>query len=1098
MPSCEQGVLVNYHPSLTIIPAGAGSGKTHRIQEELVKLIKDGLDPERVVAVTFTEAAAAELRGRIRSALVKAGDLDKALRLDQAYISTIHGFGLRLITEFAFDGGISPTPRKLSDDEQSMLISRALSHSESASGLTSNLSRFGYEPLNFGKNMRSKSAEQVFRESVVNFIATLRSIGKSSEAGSFLPEVESQLRKIYEPTQLAEHLKADLLTAIQNLLRQFPEDLSGNYTGKGQDTASKELRSDFSTLKRSSNGALLDYDWKLWKSLSRKPDGKGGMRVSNSKTKLPDGYDALAEAVMSAAGELPRHPGPLDEAILHARLFLQTASECLEDYAHEKSDRGLLDFADMLAGAYHLLNSRSEVLSTLKERIGCLVIDEFQDTNPLQFSLLWQLTMQGVPTIIVGDQKQAIMGFQNADARLMDALCRMPSVVPVPLNENWRSSAKLMGWINQVGVGLFGTGYTELNEPTGKDKEKYVSRMETFLEIVDLTKNIAKVENRASHVVARIHELLADESQIIFDKKTDEYQRLKPGHIAIICPTRSRMASCAAAVRAAGLRCKLEEDLWFTSRVVQLVYYALSYVADPADIHAKLYLSVTELGTHTLQTALQLLVEKGDVRNPDLHEKLEAITENTLEMRIDEILAGIIKELDLYGRIALWEDAPQARANLLRLQEECCEFSNANREALACGGYYGSGIKTFLSWLKDRAERDDRQPEASVQDEDAIQIVTWHSSKGREWPVVAVCGMDVAFAPRLPTTRVEYDEEGFNNLEAILEKAKVEFFPDFVSDITKDKFKDELAESTRDSAIRLLYVTLTRAREKLILEWPSNKAPDPKKPRKKETYWELFTEKTGAAIVGNTMMISGESFSCRIKEVADAEPWIIDVPPPSTMLSSIGRRAIVPQVLPDAFQLIPEAITPSSLHDKDFKYDGIWNDDSYGELLTLDIAGITDAMEKGKILHRAFEVLSWHPERSELLSDAVGCELPAETADAICAAVKSFDEWLETNFKPRTIQSEVPLLALDGNGSVIHGFADMIVETMDGLWIVDHKSDQVSTDEKLKERFNAYYPQLKCYADVLCKARLDKPVKGIIINWVSFGKVSVIKISPGL
>ena len=1073
---------------LTIVPAGAGSGKTHRIQDELIKRIRDDkLDPEKIVAVTFTEAAAAELRGRIRSALVKEGMLDEALRLDQAYISTFHGFGLRLISEFAFDGGISPTPRKLNDDEQAMLISRALSLSESAAGLTANLSRFGYESINFGKNMHIKSAEQVFRESVVNFIGTLRSIGKSSDAAVYLPEVEKQIRAIYGPTQLAEHLKNDLLTAINNLLRQFPEDLSGNYTGKRQKTASDELRTNFWSLQSESRGNRLDNDWKLWWSLSRTGDGKGGLRVSNRDTKLPDGYDDLAESVMSAAEKLPQHPGPLDDAIRHARLFLQTASECLENYALDKSDRGLLDFADMLAGAFYLLNNRSEVLATLKERIGCLVIDEFQDTNPLQFSLLWQLTLQGVPTIIVGDQKQAIMGFQNADARLMDALCKMPTVVPEPLKNNWRSSAKLMEWINQVGEKLFPGSYINLSEPVGEGKNKHASKVETFLEVVDLQKHIGTVEKRASHIVARIHDLLNVEKPVIYDKKADKYSPLKPGHIAIICPTRSRMADCAAAVRAAGIRCKLEEEFWFTSRIVQLTYYALSYLVDPGDLHAELYLAVTELGNHTLQSALKAVVDKGDIKNPDLHGKLRTVAESSLEMQIDEVLAKVIKELDLYGRIALWEDAAQARANLLRLQEECREFSNANRDALACGGYYGSGIKTFLAWLKDRTERDDRQPEASVLDEDAIQIVTWHSSKGREWPVVAVCGMDVSFAPRLPTTRVEYDEEGFKTLDAILDKARVEFFPDFVSDVTKDKFKDELAESTRDSAIRLLYVALTRSREKLIIEWPSNKAPDPKKPRKKETYWELFVDKTRATLDGNRMVIDGKPFPCRIMS-ADKEPWEVDVPSPSTKLSPIGRRAIIAHPMPSS--LTPEMVTPSSLHNQLTEVAVDRKDAIYGNDLELQIQGIDDAMEKGKILHRAFEVLSWHPERANLLSDAVGHELDAELSAAVCTAVSSFDTWLNNKLSPQTIHAEVPLLALDSNGSVVSGFADMVVETGDSFWIVDHKSDQVTTPDKMTERFNMYYPQLKCYVDSLHAVRNDKPIKGIVINWVSFGKVS--------
>ena len=101
-------------PALSIIPAGAGSGKTYSIEVQLGEWVEQGLvAPERIVAVTFTEAAAAELKERIGTKLLSMGRVEDALKLEQAYISTIHGFGLRLLTEFAFESGSSPQPRLL-------------------------------------------------------------------------------------------------------------------------------------------------------------------------------------------------------------------------------------------------------------------------------------------------------------------------------------------------------------------------------------------------------------------------------------------------------------------------------------------------------------------------------------------------------------------------------------------------------------------------------------------------------------------------------------------------------------------------------------------------------------------------------------------------------------------------------------------------------------------------------------------------------------------------------------------------------------------------------------------------------------------------
>ncbi|MEI8355851.1 MAG: UvrD-helicase domain-containing protein, partial [Deltaproteobacteria bacterium] len=240
--------------NLTIIPAGAGSGKTHRIQEELSQRIKDGLEPEKVVAVTFTEAAAAELRGRIRAALVKEGLLDQALRLDQAYISTIHGFGLRLITEFAFDGGISPTPRKLSDDEQSMLVSKSLARSEYADKMTQRLTRYGYS----ADVTNQKSVEQVFRESILKFISTLRTIDRDTGSEQLARAIEQQIRTLYGEPRLAEHLKSRLLDAITALLRSFPSGVAELSTVA--DTIKETLRKEFIYFKQAEKGTPLDTD----------------------------------------------------------------------------------------------------------------------------------------------------------------------------------------------------------------------------------------------------------------------------------------------------------------------------------------------------------------------------------------------------------------------------------------------------------------------------------------------------------------------------------------------------------------------------------------------------------------------------------------------------------------------------------------------------------------------------------------------------------------------------------------------------------------------------------------------------------------------
>ena len=200
------------------------------------------------------------------------------------------------------------------------------------------------------------------------------------------------------------------------------------------------------------------------------------------------------------------------------------------------------------------------------------------------------------------------------------------------------------------------------------------------------------------------------------------------------------------------------EDGWHSHRaIVQLAFQAMAYVANPSDRHAALYLAVTELGSLNLKTALEQLITDGKIADPVLAQ-LDVLASNVKDRTLFALVADTFAALRLFDVVSVWPDADQSRANLLRLQAEAGEFMDANREALASGGYHGSGIQSFLAWLNAKVAQKDKnnQPDPRVIDEDAIQLVTWHSSKGREWPVVFVCGMDKSLSPRLPNMALGY------------------------------------------------------------------------------------------------------------------------------------------------------------------------------------------------------------------------------------------------------------------------------------------------------------------------------------------------------
>ena len=470
---------------------------------------------------------------------------------------------MRLLTEFAFDAGLSPRPRLLNEDEENTLIRLALARTDKADVITSSLTKFGYSYDFFIQ----KSAEELFRDDLLKIVMLLRSAGWSEESDTYSEFASNWIRERYGITGDGEQLSSSLHQAVNRLLEAFPENLAGEFGNSV--AAEKDFRRDYRNLREASKDGVLRTDWKLWKELRL-------LRKSKRGCQLPDGYDDLADAVIEAANTLPTHPGPLDQAILHIESLVAAGQDVLVHYAQAKREAGLVDYGDMIAMAADMLRNRQDVLNTLAQRIDCLVVDEFQDTNPLQFALLWQLKEAGVPTVTVGDLKQAIMGFQGADPRLFDALIHQNQEVTEPLTSNWRSQPSLMNFINAVGPGLFGDEYVPL-APQGADGQQEP------IELIDFSVKARKGQHaiRALSTGERLRALLDDTSKQIFDRRAKLSRRIRGGDIAVLCPTHRMLSEYATVLRGQGLRVKLQEDGWHSSRIVQLACQALAYVANP-------------------------------------------------------------------------------------------------------------------------------------------------------------------------------------------------------------------------------------------------------------------------------------------------------------------------------------------------------------------------------------------------------------------------------------------------------------------------------------------------------------------------------------
>ncbi len=1060
---------MNSLPALRVVPAGAGSGKTYTIQKVLGEWILAGkVSPERIVAVTYTEAAAAELRARISAELLDAGRVEDALRLSQAYISTIHGFGLRILTEFAFGAGLSPRPRLLSDDEQNALIRQSLARTDSANAIVADLAAYGYHY----DHHRKMKPEDLFRERCLEVVQLWRTTGLQSPADGegLARDAARRLVDRYGPTRDAAPLRQALRNCIAGLLKKYPASIHQQF---GTTRAARnDLIRDHRNFATALSGPDLETDWKLWQELRE-------VRVSNMRTRLPDEYDLLAGKVRIAAEGLLDHPGPLEDARKHLAALLSMGQHAVGSYQEAKARAGLVDYSDMIATAERLLRKRPDILERFTEQVDCLVVDEFQDTNPLQFSLLWQLREAGIPTLVVGDLKQAIMGFQGADPRLFAALERNHPDQSQPLRRNWRSQARLMDIVNAVGPVLFGDEYRPL-EPQRRDSPCDPLELVTF----EKTARSQGHKVRAGFVALRLKEHLDGKTRIV-DRDTGLERSLRGSDIAVLCRTHSVLAACAGALTECGLRVNYQAEGWLSSRAVQIAWNALAYLANPADRHAALYLAVTELGTLSLEQGMRQLMDDGRVEDPLLR-KLDTLSDGVADRTVYALVADTLAAVGLFNEVARWPDSDQARANLLRLLGEAGAFMDSNREALALSGYHGTGVQTFLAWLSARAEENDEQPPARVIDEDAIVLTTWHSAKGLEWPVVAVCGLDQPIRVRLPDLGLSY--ESFDDLAAILDSVRIEHWPKYTA--PEQNFEAEYLQERANLVDyrRLMYVALTRARDKLILEWPeyiADRKPNPRTGQATPNVWSILSERCSVDKEASEFDVDGQRFPCTVIEgdLKLPDEFHAEEAAQSPELSAIGRRAIARRGAP--VKLTPDSVAPSMLAgEPDSLSDSpVLRTERYSEGVDAQVG--LSGKDLGTYLHRCFEVLGARPELVAQLAALTGVEAPAGEAERIAAAVAGFEAWLGNALGVESVQREWPLLFIDPAGSVVSGTADLIVRTKKGAWVLDHKSDRV---ESTLEAFREYQAQLEAYRNALVSE--GETVLGVGINWIRRGEVT--------
>ena len=797
---------------MNLIEASAGTGKTYAIACLYLRLlIEKDLTPEQILVVTYTEAATKELRGRIRSRIRKAIEvidggetkdsfliglannvngkgpdriksrekLDRALKsFDMASIFTIHGFCLRALRENAFESG-SLYNTELITDQTELL------------------------------------------QEIVDDFWRIRFFAEPS------PLLKYTLQKGYSPEAFMDFLKGMLSNPKLEVIPRFSAD-EITVIEKGCRASFEKVRKGWQKNKREIKD-IIQND----KGLSRAADtyradllpdlfaGMDSFVTGDNPFDLFPGFSKFSTSGI-AEGKKPKGTAPVHPFFSICEELQKNVEErflalrgelvlfCRERLPIRKRDGNIRFFDDLLNDLYQALCGESgEALSSnLREKYRAALIDEFQDTDPVQYDIFRKIyAITDYPLFLIGDPKQAIYSFRGADIfAYMEAAADVAEDKRFTLTGNWRSSPRLLTAFNTIfanGTNPFVYDRISYHQVTsGKENSGnplVLSIGETApLQVwympargdggpINVSKANEIVPQAVAAEVARLLQEGAEGTAMIDDHP------ILPEDIAVIVRSHRQAGYIQEALKSLGIPTVVQSDMSIfatgEAREVCTLLHALSDPGSEPKVRAALVTDI--LGRSGDDIALLL---DDELAWEDCLEKFREYHHTWLNRGFMVMTQSMLAKDEIRGRLLRHSDGERRLTNLLH----CFEIIHRKEHEQRLG------IEGLVTWFSERVSAEDAAEEYQIRletDEKAVRIVTVYVSKGLEYPIV--------FCPFMwggirDTDEVVTFHEGFTMVK------------DFGSP-AYDKNRIMAQKETLAENLRLLYVALTRAKYRCYL-----------------------------------------------------------------------------------------------------------------------------------------------------------------------------------------------------------------------------------------------------------------------------------------
>jgi ATP-dependent exoDNAse (exonuclease V) beta subunit len=1055
------------------IGAGAGTGKT----TELTRIVRESIISGRcrahaIIGTTFTKKAAGELVERVRQELFKTGKIDFAERLAESLLGTVDSICLRLLRRFAFEAGISPRIEIIAETDASVLLSGAIEDScwlakiEKIRQIGERLCQRTERSLNW-KNQIGEIAEKARENAISPDQLEAMAAQSCNELCSFLPAPAADGAAINRELAEAISIAIGKISAIK-------------------DTTNKTA--DYIQLLRTCERELAEnrLTWSQWLKLTKDTPAKASL--------------AEAQRVLRAAPRYEEHPQLRSDIKQYIQLLFEFGARALRRYQERKEERGLLDFVDLERRTLALLD-QPEVAKVISEEFDLLVVDEFQDTNPIQLALfirLAKLIKHGA--VWVGDVKQAIYGFRGSDPALMETvIASVRGQGAQSLNTTYRARPELVQLFNDLFIPAFQRELNlekkEVELRPGRAANTALPMPLEFWELRSDQRNQngtpkKLTDSQAAQALAEgIARLLANRCQIE-DRNTGQLRSVELRDIAVLCRTNGGAATVADALRVRGFQITLGTSGLLSTPEVRLAMACLRRMADAGDTLATaeiIALAGDNPAENWLKDRLEYLSahpEDREGRNwgltsplvnqavVALHEAHASLDQLTPAEALDVALgAG-----NVFTTVSRWgpseHQSAQRRANLETLRGLALQYERG-----CVSTHIPTTVAGFVFWCEELAAQD-QDLKAVDERADAIHVLTYHTAKGLEWPIVISDDLDYEHRKNLWDITVVQDA-AFDARKPLANR-RLRFWPwpfgnhrkdiALLTRIENEAVAKEASAAADREALRLLYVGFTRARDILVLVTRGGQAG---------AWLELLQApwlrplEAGSktiidGVLGPTQVpcctrVIQPPVSAEGKDAAKTYRWF-----PAPVIETVKLPA---RITPSEEPEVPSARVVRTIN-----------------LGTrLPITGKVSENVLGDALHAIFAaefINPNHPDRLVTIARILQAYDLSQNISAQDAAnmLNRFTTQLKELFQPKSILVEVPFSTTNNRGQLTSGFIDLLVETDKGFVIVDHKSF-LGGSADWPTKALSFSGQLAAY----CGARRDLPIASAWIHFAAAG-----------